>query len=229
MKPGLTCVALRHLGFEDLGMFEELLVERGYRVHYLDVPLGLGDLDPLAPDLLVVLGGPIGAYEEHRYPFLTGEIDLIRRRLTSGRPILALCLGAQLLARAAGAAVHPGSVKEIGFGPVTVDHKGPLRNLANIPMLHWHGDTFELPTGAVHLASTPIYKNQAYALGTSLALQFHPELDPTRLELWLVGHAVELAAEGVDLDALRTDAVKYAPAMIEAGQSTLRLWLDGLA
>src|ERR1700744_6469717 len=112
-------VAIRHVHFEDLGTFGPVIEERGYGVRYVDAGLDdLGAVDATTPNLLVVLGGPIGAYEEDKYPFLTTELALIARRLESGRPILGLCLGAQLMARAMGAEVRPGPAKEIGWGPL---------------------------------------------------------------------------------------------------------------
>src|SRR6201999_289627 len=106
------------------------------------------DVDPVESDLLVVLGGPIGAYEEDRYPFLTAELTLIGARLKAGRPTLGICLGAQLMARALGADVRPGAGKEIGWAPLVLSEAGragPLRHLGNEPVLHWHGDIFHLP------------------------------------------------------------------------------------
>ena len=112
-----TALALQHVAFEDLGLFAPILAASGYDLRYRDI--GLSGLDPdqaLAADLLIVLGGPIGAYEEDKYPFLTEEIALLERRLATQMPTLGICLGAQLMARALGAVVYPGPAKEIGFG-----------------------------------------------------------------------------------------------------------------
>ena len=97
-------------------------------------------------------------------------------------------------------------------------------------MLHWHGDAFAIPEGADHLAATPLCRNQAFALGTNvLGVQFHPEADASGgLERWLVGHAVELAAAGVDPRILREDAVRAGPALRQAGRRMLTEWLEGL-
>jgi GMP synthase-like glutamine amidotransferase len=140
-------------------------------------------VDPLMPDLLVCLGGPIGAYEEAAYPFLRDELALIERRLAAARPTLGICLGAQLMARALGARIYPAPAKEIGWGEVRLSEagqKGPLRHFAGVPVLHWHGDTFDLPKGAELLASTVLCANQAFAFGRyALAFQFHPETTAT--------------------------------------------------
>lgn len=232
--PPPLVLVIRHVSFEDLGSFEPVLKARGYRVLYREA--GVDDLaktDAQAPALLVVLGGPIGAYEDSAYPFLGDEIRLIKARLAAKRPVLGICLGAQLMARALGARVYPGPAKEIGWGAIELTEEGrrsPLRHLAadKTRVLHWHGDTFELPAGATHLAATHICRNQAFALGRhALALQFHPEA-PETIERWLIGHAHEIAAApGVSAEALRADAERYAPALQKQGPKAFAAWLDG--
>lgn len=226
-----TVVAIRHVPFEDLGIFEAELATTGFAVRYLDVGRDdLAGLDPRSPDLLVVLGGPIGVYEIDAYPHLTTEIDLIRRRLVAGRPILGLCLGAQLIAAALDAKVAPTGIKEIGFSPLTLTEAGrnsPLRHLDGVPVLHWHGDAFAIPDDADHLAATPLCATQAFALGPRvLGLQFHVEADTSRIEQWLIGHAAELAAAKIDLHTLRRDARAHGTALHHAGLAMLRDWLS---
>lgn len=228
-----AAIAIRHVSFEDLGVFAEPLSARGLDVRYLDAGMDdIAGIDALSPALLVVLGGPIGAYEEEQYPFLSDTLRLTRTRLAAGRPVFGLCLGAQIMARALGARVYPGAAgKEIGWGPVTLaEHgrRGQLAALEGVPVLHWHGDTFDLPDGAVRLASTPAYENQAFSLGThALGLQFHAEVDGAGFERWLIGHACEIAAAGLSPAALRADTRRYATAAAEAGRSMLAAWLDG--
>jgi GMP synthase (glutamine-hydrolysing) len=189
-------------------------------------------VDPLAPDLLAILGGPIGAYEEDKYPFLQTELALIDRRLASGRPILGLCLGAQLLARAMGAEVRPGPAKEIGWGALTltdVGKTGPLRHLGAEPVMHWHGDMFDLPPGAERLASTEICPNQAFSKGPAiLGCQFHPEVMANGFERWLIGHASEIAAVGLSPNVLRHETEMYGPAAEDRGRNVIAEWLAGL-
>lgn len=226
---------LRHVHFEDLGAFSRPLADENYQVKYLDV--GLEDIDPAFgtnADLLIVLGGPIGAYDEALYPFLADELALLRRRLEAQRPTLGICLGAQLMAKALGADVRPGPKKEIGWASVELSdagRDGPLRHLANIPVLHWHGDFFELPNGAVRLASTKICPNQAFALGRHvLGFQFHPENDGFGFERWLIGHAAEISyAPGVTVPQLREQCAHFGAAAGVAGQKCIREWLNGLA
>ncbi len=229
-----TALAIRHVHFEDLGSFVAPIVAAGYQVRYLDP--GLDELRPqdiAAADLLVVLGGPVGVYEGHLYPILDEELEVLRCRLAAGAPTLGICLGAQLMASALGAQVAPGPAKEIGWAPVKLTEAGldgPLSHLDGIPMLHWHGDAFDLPPAAECLASTALCPNQAFALGrTALGFQFHPEVDGHGFERWLVGHAVELAsAPGLSVTALRADAQRIGPATGAAGQRCIAEWLDGL-
>lgn len=164
-----TAVAIRHVHFEDLGSFAAPIEAAGYQVRYLDP--GIDELrlqDIAAADLLVVLGGPVGAYQGHLYPILDEELGLLRCRLAAGAPTLGICLGAQLMARALGARVAPGYAKEIGWAPVDLTdagRDGPLRHLDGVPVLHWHGDALDLPPGAECHASTALCPNQAFALG----------------------------------------------------------------
>ncbi|HKW52087.1 MAG TPA: glutamine amidotransferase [Stellaceae bacterium] len=228
-------VAIRHVAFEDLGSFAAVLECRGWAVSYRDATVDdLADAAVMAADLLIVLGGPIGAYEEALYPFLVDELHVIEQRLAAGRPVLGICLGSQLMARALGARVYPGSGKEIGWAPLQLTEAGRASCLASLgegtPVLHWHGDTFDLPQGAGLLASTPRYRNQAFAWERhGLSLQCHIEVDALGLERWYVGHACEIAATpGLSVPTLRAEARHWAPLLAPRAARSLDAWLDGL-
>jgi GMP synthase (glutamine-hydrolysing) len=227
-------VAIRHVAFEGLGSFEPILRKAGYTVRYYDGGVDdLRALDPLEADLLIALGGPIGAYEENKYPFLADELLLLQRRLAANRPTFGICLGAQLMARALGARVYPGAFKEIGWAPINLTKKGlssPLRHLAKEgAVLHWHGDTFDLPGDADLLASTEFITNQAFSLGPNvLGLQFHAEAVGSDIERWLIGHAVELGAARVDLDRLRADTARFGGDLPFRAHLLLWEWIQGL-
>jgi GMP synthase (glutamine-hydrolysing) len=224
------CLVYRHVAFEDLGTFGRELRDAGYEIGYREMGVDPADrMEASKADLLVVLGGPIGVYETGTYPFLSDEIAAIAARLDAGRPTLGICLGLQLIAAARGASVGPGLAKEIGWAPVRLTAEGRASALAPLDgkaVLHWHGDIATLPAGATRLAETEICRNQAFTLGENvLALQFHIEADPGRIEQWLIGHAVELAKAGVDPDRIREDTRRHGAATVAAGTSALKSWL----
>jgi len=226
-----TCLAVRHVAFEDLGLLGPLVSARGYDVRYHDAGTQAFDVETvLQPDLLIVLGGPIGVYERDAYPFIAAEITAIKARLAADRPMLGICLGAQMMAAALGANVAPGPIKEIGWAPLTLTaaaQKSVLAPLGSTPVLHWHGDNCELPAGCTKLASTPHCPVQAFMRTQSqLALQFHLETEPAQFESWLVGHTVELSKAGIDPGELRAQAKMLGPATRRLGQTVLAAWLD---
>jgi GMP synthase (glutamine-hydrolysing) len=226
-----TTLALRHVPFEDLGLLAPLLAERGHEIRYVDVPTAeLAAIDTASPDLLVVLGGPIGVYENDRYPFVDREVEWLAARLGAQRPTLGICLGSQLIARALGARVYASGAKELGWAPVELTAAGAdscLRHLRETPVLHWHGDTFDLPRGATLLASTPLCRHQAFSVGGhALALQFHAEAHGRSLEAWYVGHACEIAATpGVSVTVLRAATARHSPGLVTRAQACFAEWL----
>ncbi|WP_045826227.1 glutamine amidotransferase [Teredinibacter turnerae] len=225
---------IRHLAFEDLGTLADALSRLNYTVSYYEA--GLCEFNKILaddPDLLIILGGPIGAYEDADYPFLKTELSILQSRLHRDRPTLGICLGAQLMARALGAKVYPGGEKEIGWFPLSLTEAGKRSLLApfeiqNVPVLHWHGDTFDIPDGAVHLAASERYPNQAFRWRNNcLALQFHPEVTELNMERWYIGHATEISqTRGTSVSQLRSDSAKYAGKLEHVAGEIWLSWLD---
>ncbi len=175
---------LQHEHFEGTANIGRWAVEQGYELSH--TRLYKGEVLPKEHEYnwLVIMGGTMGVYQEDRFPWLVEEKKFVRKAIESGRKVLGVCLGAQLIASALGAPVFPGPEKEIGWFPVQRTNAGAHALwFAGVPesfiTLHWHGDTFDLPSGAVQLASSAAYQNQAFQYGASvLALQFHLELAP---------------------------------------------------
>jgi GMP synthase (glutamine-hydrolysing) len=227
-----NAVAICHVAFEDAGTLEPVLESRGISLTYLQA--GVDDLAPAKDaDLVAVLGGPIGIYEIDRYPFLKDELNVIEAVVKQGTPVVGICLGAQALAAVLAARVYPGPQAELGWDELMLTDEGkasPLGVLEGLRVLNWHGDTFDLPTGATRLASTPLTPNQAFAYGPKvLALQFHVELPQRDMERWLIGHTLELAKNKVDLAKMREATARYAPPTNIASQTLFNSWLDGLS
>jgi GMP synthase (glutamine-hydrolysing) len=231
-----SAVVVCHVAFEDLGLLGPVLDDAGWNQSYRMAPTDdLGDASIEHADLLIILGGPIGAYEADTYPFLSREIDLLERRMAKDLPTLGICLGSQLMAKALGARVFAGATKEIGWGRVELTAAGRescLRPLLDqdAMVLHWHGDTFDLPSGATRLAFNAQYQNQAFAFGRrALALQFHLETASHALEKWIVGHAVELCEARVSIPHLRAAAADMADRVERQAQSIFSAWLRQIA
>ncbi len=192
-------------------------------------------IDPLEADLAVILGGPQSVYQEREYPFIPPQIALTERRLAAGRATVGICLGAQVLVRALGARVYQGDAEEIGWGPITLTEAGAESALAplgtdGLELVHWHRDTFDVPEGAVRLAETPLYPNQAFAYGThGLAIQFHPEATAEAVACW-TEDMDEAGPSGpykrVDPLALREGAETHAAALEERAVDFFDRWLD---
>jgi len=227
---------------EGPGRIAEVLAEREVAVEIVEVFRGAAVPRVVGPDeILVVMGGGMGVgdREDPRYPFLNLEIDLLRRALGDGRGILGVCLGSQLLAAAAGARVYPNvrrddagreqRVREVGWGPVRL-LGGPgepaLAGLGAEPtVLHWHGDTYDLPAGAVQLASTPLCPNQAFRLGPrAFGLQFHVEADAALAKRWAVEDAdfVRAARGPEGPAAVIAESDRLAEASRAAGDRMIR-------
>ncbi len=173
---------LQHVPFEGLGSIEPWLVREGYSITWTRLYAG-GNLPvPEDPDLLIVLGGPMSVNDETAFPWLRDEKRFVRRSIETGVPLLGICLGAQLIAAALDARVYPNRHREIGWFPVhrTPDEPGVMGVFPErFDAFHWHGETFDLPSGAALLAQSAACEHQAFSVGPSVVgLQFHLETTP---------------------------------------------------
>ncbi|MFI4967728.1 MAG: glutamine amidotransferase [Gammaproteobacteria bacterium] len=223
-----TLLAIRHVPFEDLGSLAEPLAQAGYSIRYADAPIA--DFEVLGKakwDLLVVLGGPIGVNDGDDYPFIAPELKFVEARLKAGLPLLGICLGSQFIAKALGADVRRNSKVELGWKPLTLTDAGKSSALRHVtgPVLHWHGEIFDLPQGALNLCSTDLTPCQGFSWGPALAMQFHPEVTAQGLEQWYVGNVGDIREAGLTVSELRRSAQAHAAALQTQGAALVKDWL----
>jgi len=177
---------LQHVPFEGLGSIEAWLREKGYEISCTRFFASETLPCPTDVDLVIVLGGPMSANNEEKFPWLISEKEFLRRCMDSGKPVVGICLGAQLIAMAMGARVYRNRHKEIGWFPVEgvpSSHSASFRFPAVFEAFHWHGETFDLPAAGVCLARNEGCANQAFQLGLRvIGLQFHLETTPETVQ-----------------------------------------------
>jgi GMP synthase (glutamine-hydrolysing) len=201
---------LQHIDCEPPAAYEDELLARGLSLRRVQIDAGEELPDWREHRAIVAMGGPMGAYEDGLHPWLVDEKRLIAEAVDADMPFWGVCLGAQLLAASLGARVSAGPAPEVGVLDVELTDdaaRDPVfsRAPASFPALHWHGDTYELPRGAIHLASSRLYPQQAFVFGRAYALQFHLEVDRSLLARWgaVSAYAESLArVPGATLPAL---------------------------
>ena len=228
------CIVVRHAPHEDLGAFDRPLFDAGFDIRAVDSwKSSFSVAEAVDAPLLVVMGGPMGVCEAATYPFLNAEIEAIQERLRRNQPILGVCLGAQLIARAAGARVFPGDHFELGFAPIELTVEGSASCLAPLGqdpvVLHWHADTFELPRGATRLASSALYREQAFCIGSQvLALQFHLEAGGEGFDHWIDAGADDLRRANADAASLRELSRALGPRLERKAGDVISRWLSDI-
>ena len=223
-------LVLQHSPCEDLGVMEPALQSHGLVPCY--VQTHLGEPAPTGLDetaALVVLGGPMGVYEGERYPFLAYEMRLIERAMVLELPVLGVCLGSQLIAAVLGAEVRRGATKEIGWYPVRLADASRAEPLwagtpAEFCAFHWHGDIFDLPAGAVQLASSELTSCQSFRLGAACACLFHMEVTERIVHEMVDLFADELAQEQLDGRKILDQSARFLPTLSQVGGTFFRNW-----
>ena len=222
---------IQHIVCETLGTIADALEGPGILYQYIRpfagdrVPEEMGDASGL-----IVMGGPMGVYERDAYPFLADEMRLIEKALQAQVPILGVCLGSQLLAATLGAAVTKGQRKEIGWYPVTLADAckdDPLWSGAESPFTayHWHGDVFELPSGATALASSAMTKHQAFRYDrNAYGFLFHMEVTTGMIRDMVNAFAEELREAKVDGKEILNRTAECLPPLQAIGQSVFQRW-----
>ncbi len=239
MKPSIAII--RHIGVEGPGTIGDVLESRGLSCTFIDAWK-----DPIPQNAdgfaaVVILGGPMGVYEQDVYPFLRPELSFIRNTHEAQIPVIGICLGSQMVAQALGGRVYKGGTKEIGwynvhcmpgaagdrlFGTVCARDGSS----EGIKVFQWHGDTFDLPDGAVVLAGSALYRNQAFRMGNSYGLQFHVEVRETDIRNWIHEYKAELATlkATVDPEVILRDTALYVHRLNEMSREIFSAFFAGL-
>jgi GMP synthase (glutamine-hydrolysing) len=224
-------IVLRHSSLEGVGLLGNALRDQG--IHHRGVDLYRGE--PAPKDLrsiggLIVLGGAMGVADADKMPFLKAELQLLERTITAGRPVLGICLGAQLIAHVLGSRVYPGERREVGWGNVSLTDEGqadPVFGDADptLEVFHMHGDTYELPPDARHLARSTQYEQQAFEFGGVVyGLQFHLEFTESMIQRLTrdAESARYLRDNGVDPEELLAEAPQRIARIGEVAQRAFR-------
>jgi len=219
-------LVFQHVAHEILGTLDPLLRNSGFRIRYVNFGRSNHKIPALGGyDGLVVLGGPMNVDEVNEYPYLVSELKAIEQAIENDMPVFGICLGSQLIAKALGAKVRKNKIKEIGWYDVMPTAEGlrdPLVSKLNKKekIFQWHGDTFDIPKGAIHLAYSPDCENQAFKFGERIyGFQFHLEVDRPMIERWLKtpGNVEELSklVGTIDPEEIKKETPRYIERLTE--------------
>ncbi|PIW45399.1 MAG: GMP synthase [Zetaproteobacteria bacterium CG12_big_fil_rev_8_21_14_0_65_54_13] len=232
----MNFLVIQHLDIEPPALIGDLLSDAGHQLQIVHIDVG-DTLPEYTTDLhgVIIMGGPQSANDTH-LSYIRDELLWLEERIAAGVPMLGICLGAQLMAKAAGAVITPSPVRELGWYPLyptTAAVADPLFSAlpaSGLPMFQWHGDTFSLPAHASLLASCADVPAQAFRLGLAqYGLQFHVEVDAEMIEAWIMAGESErhhLGSTGIDL--LRAQTSLHLAAMQHYGRKMITNWLHGI-
>lgn len=222
-QPDFRALIVQHEEPTPPGLVSDWLDQRGARIDVLRIDLDDRVPDPRDYELIVSLGSEFAAFDDS-IPFIQREVQLLRQAAAYDVPVLGLCFGGQLMARALGGRSFRADRAEIGWLPVRTDDP---QLIAEGPWFQWHFDTFTLPPGAKLLAETDVGP-QAYMVGRSLGLQFHPEVTPDIMDAWVQTYRHELDGDGVDPDALLEETRRRAPVSRKLAERLFDRYLDAI-
>jgi GMP synthase-like glutamine amidotransferase len=228
----VNVLVLQHIACEPPGVYEDVLRERGAALHRVEVDAGEELPDWREFGAIVAMGGPMSANDDDAFPWLSDEKRLIGDAVRAGLPYWGVCLGVQLLAASLGARVYAGDEPEVGVLPVELTEEGrrdPVFSAlpSSIPALQWHGDTFDLPDGAVRLAGSSAYPNQAFRFENAYGVQFHVEVSSTMAREWMdVPEYADALDRTIGTENMLTAVDERVNEMLEHGRVLFERWLD---
>ncbi len=194
----MKALFVKNINMEGPGTLEPLFERKGVKTETINAFRNetVNNIDSY--DFIVILGGPMGVYEANKYPFLNYEFKLVEDAINKGKKVVGICLGSQIIAHVLGSKVYKGEMgKEIGWFELFPQNEFEFIFHDKIEVFQWHGDTFSLPEGAVKLASTPLYPNQAFRYGSAVGLQFHIEVTQKDIENWIEAYEEEVKKENL--------------------------------
>ena len=228
-------LVLQHIACEPPGVYEDVLLERGASIERIELDEGGALPVDRDFDAVIAMGGPMSVNDEAELPWLADEKRFVAEVVRGGTPFWGVCLGVQLLAASLGGKVYPGPEPEVGLLPVELTSEGRADPVFgelgdDVLTLQWHGDTFDLPEGAVRLASSPAYANQAFRVEAAYGVQFHLEVTPVMAREWadVPEYAASLAQTlGREAAAgFLADIEARAGEMLGHGRALFERWLD---
>ncbi|MEI8085018.1 MAG: type 1 glutamine amidotransferase [Paludibacter sp.] len=208
----LSIHALFHVPFEGLGCIEQWIGKNGHDITFTNLYTDYQLPNPDSIDWLIVMGGPMGVYDELIFPWLIEEKEFIRQVISKGKTVIGICLGSQLIAEVLGAKVYPNKQKEIGWYDVKIANSAKKLSAfsefeSNFPAFHWHGDTYDLPKESKHLFSSDVCINQGFLVNDNvLGLQFHFEVTAQSL--------VQMLEYGAD-ELIESETIQSAKRILE--------------